>query len=178
MGLGQQICQWETMASFYRQWLAGGMSQETGLHVGQSSFQNQRPSGCYREVSAVPGAAASKKPFMGLQPRGRGEHGFLRPQLWRLLAHRFTRPPARQRRIVVPAPPGSRSPVTTSPAMQTLFNEKANSYSALPSTAGQTYPSSLGLHWPGLERRKDLFMAKVEMGLLPGNYVTGLWDQI
>lgn len=38
------------------------------------------------------------------------------------------------------------SPAATSPAMQTLFNEKAHSYSALPFLAGQTYPSSLDLH--------------------------------
>lgn len=64
--------------------------------------------------------------------------------------------------------------MTTSPAEQTLFNEKANNYSALPSEADRTYPSSLGLHWPVLERRKDLFTAKVEMCLLRGNCVTVL----
>lgn len=177
MGLGQQICQWETMASFYRQWLAGGMSQETGLHVGQSSFQNQRPSGCYREGLRSPRGSRFKEAIYGTAAPGEG--GIWIPQATVIEAACMqVHLPARQRRIVVPAPLGSRSPVTTSPAMQTLFNEKANSYSALPSTAGQTYPSSLGLHWPGLERRKDLFMAKVEMYLLPGNYVTRLWDQI
>lgn len=142
------------------------------------AFRTRGRVGATGRVPAVPGAAASKKPFMGLQPWGRG--GIWIPQATVIeSACMQVHLPARQRRIVVPAPPGSRSPVTTSPAMQTLFNEKANSYSALPSTAGQTYPSSLGLHWPGLERRKDLFMAKVEMCLLPGNYVTGLlWDQI
>lgn len=64
--------------------------------------------------------------------------------------------------------------MTTSPAVQTLFNEKANSYSALPSEADRTYPSSLCLHWPVFERRKNLFTAKVETCLLLGNCVTVL----
>lgn len=94
MGLGQQICQWETMASFYRQWLAGGMSQEAGLRVGQSSFQNQRPSGCYREGPRSPWVSLFKEAIYGTAAPGEKKNGFLRPQLLRLLACRFTCLPA------------------------------------------------------------------------------------
>lgn len=70
------------------------MSQEAGLRVGQSSFQNQRPSGCYREGPRSPWVSLFKEAIYGTAAPGEKKNGFLRPQLLRLLACRFTCLPA------------------------------------------------------------------------------------
>lgn len=162
--LGQQICQPQTMASFCRQWSAGGMSQEGRAQGGTIRFQDpvakwvlQGGPCCHQ------GSLSSKAPFIGpAAPETRGLG-----QQWdhRRLTHRCTG------FIGLPG-----APETISPARQTLFNEKTNSYSQIrprPAAAFAAPPAapSLGLPWLALQKRKGLFISKGGNSPPPGEIV-------